>query len=69
MRGVVLVSLASFLTGCIVIPAGHRHHRHGYASVVVPVKLDRRDDRRDGYYGRGHRDERYDRDDSGPRRW
>jgi hypothetical protein len=65
VRGVVLVSLAGFLTGCIVIPAGHRH-RHGYTSVVVPVKVERRDDRRDGY-GRGY--DRSYRDDSGPRRW
>ncbi len=65
VRGVVLLSLASFLTGCIVIPAGHRH-RHGYTSVVVPVKVDRRDDRRDG---RGRDHYRDYRDDSGPRRW
>jgi len=64
VRGVVLLSLASFLTGCIVIPAGHR--RHGYTSVIVPVKVDRRDDRRDG---RGRDHYRDHRDDSGPRRW
>ena len=66
-RGLVLLSVAGLMTGCIVIPPGHRHH-HGYASVVVPIKVERRDDRRYGD-GRGYREYRDYRDDSGPRRW
>ncbi|RVT87594.1 hypothetical protein [Inhella crocodyli] len=69
VRGLVLLSVASLMTGCIVIPGGHRHHHgHGHAAVVVPVKVERRDDRRYGD-GRGHRQYRDYRDDSGPRRW
>jgi hypothetical protein len=63
LRGVVLVSMVSLLTGCIVIPSGHRHHR-GYATVVVPIQADRHhDDRRGGHERRGYRD------DAGPRRY
>jgi hypothetical protein len=62
LRGVVLASLASLLTGCIVIPSGHRHHR-GYAKVVVPVHVDRHHEGRGGYERRDHRD------DTGPRRY
>lgn len=41
LRALAAVLLASTLTGCIVLPIGHRHHRHGYQAsepvVVVPA--------------------------------
>ena len=75
LRGLVLAIAASSLTGCIVIPSGHRHYGpprvavevQGRYSAPPPVYYERRgrrDDRRDRRY-----EDRYDPDPAGPRRY
>lgn len=62
LRASLAIAMASLLTGCIVIPSGHRYH-HGHVRVLVPVPVERGHYREDRY-GRDHY--RGERDDHGP---
>jgi hypothetical protein len=76
VRGLLVAVAASSLTGCIVIPSGHRYHAqprvavevHGRYQVPPPRYEPRYEDLRSGVRRYEHR--RYhDDDQAGPRRY